>query len=500
MQKRFASIWFRYLKTDWFIRRQPNLKEAPFVLVTPDHGRMTISTANSVALKHEVTIGMVLADAKVIIPSLLYFDDKPELAPKLLKGIAEWCIRYSPVAAIDLPNGLILDITGCTHLWGGEASYMTEINKRLSGFGYHTRIAIADTVGTAWAIARFGRDKNIIESGQQTTALLTLPPTALRIEAETVERLEKLGLRQVSSFINMPRSALRRRFGQHFLKRLDQATGYEEETIQPVKPIEPYQERLPCLEPIITATGIEIALKRLLEMMCHRLQREGKGLRKAIFKGYRLDGKIEEIAIGTHRPSTNFMHLFKLFENKIATIEPALGIELFVLESPKVERLSPMQEKLWDNTGGLNDIGFSELLDRISGKFGENCIHRYLPDEHYWPERSFKITSSLAEKTSTSWKAEKPRPLQLIAKPERIEVTAPVPDYPPMHFRYKGKLHKIAKADGPERIESEWWLQEGQHRDYYYVEDEEGRRYWLFRSGHYDDGKTWQWFIHGFFA
>lgn len=500
MQKRFASIWFRYLKTDWFIRRQPTLKEAPFVLVAPDHGRMMISTANSEALKQEVTIGMVLADAKAIIPSLLYFDDKPELAAKLLKGIAEWCIRYSPVAAIDLPNGLILDITGCTHLWAGEEKYLSDISKRLSGFGYHTRIAIADTVGAAWAIARFGKDKNIIENGQQTTALLTLPPTALRIEAENVERLEKLGLRQVSSFITMPRSALRRRFGPHFLKRLDQATGYEEETIQLVKPIEPYQERLPCLEPIITATGIEIALKRLLEMMCLRLQHEGKGLRMAVFKGYRVDGKIEEISIGTHRPSANSMHLFKLFENKIATIEPALGIELFVLEAPKVERLSPMQEKLWDNTGGLDDIGFSELLDRISGKFGANCIHRYLPAEHYWPERSFKTTTSITEEIQKGWKAERPRPLQLLPKPERIEVTAPVPDYPPMHFRYKGKLHKIIKADGPERIEAEWWLQEGQHRDYYYVEDEEGHRYWLFRSGHYDDAKTWQWFIHGFFA
>jgi protein ImuB len=194
------------------------------------------------------------------------------------------------------------------------------------------------------------------------------------------------------------------------------------------------------------------------------------------------------------------MHLFKLFENKIETIEPALGIELFILEAPKVEELSPMQEKLWDHAGGLDDLGFSELLDRISGKFGDNCIHRYLPAEHYWPERSFKATSSLTEKTPTDWKAERPRPLQLLAKPERIEVTAPVPDYPPMLFRYKGRLHKVTKADGPERIEAEWWLQEGQHRDYYYVEDEEGHRYWLFRSGHYDDAKTWQWFLHGFFS
>jgi protein ImuB len=147
----------------------------------------------------------------------------------------------------------------------------------------------------------------------------------------------------------------------------------------------------------------------------------------------------------------------------------------------------------------LDDIGLSELIDRFAGKFGANQIQRYLPDEHYWPERSVKPALSLDEKINTIWKVDRPRPLQLLQKPERIEVTAPIPDYPPMLFRYKGKLHKIIKADGPERIEQEWWLQQGQHRDYYYVEDEEGKRYWLFRSGHYAD-KSYQWFIHGFFA
>ena len=147
----------------------------------------------------------------------------------------------------------------------------------------------------------------------------------------------------------MPRSALRRRFGSALLQRLDQALGHEEEMIIPVQPIEPYQERLPCLEPIVTATGIEIALQRLLDTLCHRLQQEEKGLRSASFKGYRVDGKIEEIDIGTNRPSYNSKHLFKLFEIKIETIEPALGIELFILEAPKVEDLSPVQEKLWEN-------------------------------------------------------------------------------------------------------------------------------------------------------
>lgn len=500
MQKRFAYIWFRYLKTDWMVRRLPHLKNFPLVLASSDRGRMIISAVNLLALKQEIHIGMVLADARAIIPSLQFFDDEPERSEKLLNSLAEWFIRYTPVVAIDLSDGLILDITGCAHLWGSEKQYVTHIIKRLLDFGYQIHIAIADTIGVAWAVARYGCDNLIIEKEQHIKSLLSLPPAALRLEPEIIERLEKLGLRRISNIINMPRSALRRCFGQHLLRRLDQALGYEDEIIFPVQPLEPYHERLPCLEPIVTARGIEIALERLLNCICDRLRQEEKGLRTAVFKCYRADGKIEIINIGTHRPSCNSQHLFKLFENKIPSIEPALGIELFILEAPKVEDLVMSQEKLWNNTGNINDVGLSELLDRITGKLGAESIYRYLPAEHYWPERSFKKAVIFNEELSTKWKVDKPRPLQLLNVPELIEVTAPVPDYPPMLFRYKGKLHKIIKAEGPERIEQEWWLQEGQHRDYYFVEDAEGYRYWLFRSGHYDEEKSYKWFMHGFFA
>jgi protein ImuB len=500
MCKRFVSIWFRYLQTDWFTLRRPVLQEVAFVLACPDHGRMVISSANSVAQAQGVDRGMVVADARAIIPSLQVLDDKPGLSNKLLKRIAEWCIRYTPAVAIDPPDGLILDISGCAHLWGGEDAYLTDIITRLKDLGYKVRAAIADTVGAAWAIARFGRDSLIIKPSQQTTALLSLPPSALRLEGETVARLHKLGLRQINNFIGMPRAALRRRFGQLFIKKLDQALGHEDEVIQPVQPIEPYQERLPCLEPIVTATGIEIALERLLQTLCTRLKQEQKGLRAALFKGYRVDGKIEKIEIGTNLPSYNARHIFKLFEIKLPTIEPALGIDLFMLEAQKVEDVSTVQEKLWEKACGLDNIALSELLDRLAGKIGANHIHRYIPDEHYWPERSVKPASSLHEKPTTLWRIDRPRPLQLLSAPEPIEVSAPIPDYPPMLFRHKGKLHKITKADGPERIEPEWWLQQGQHRDYYCVEDEAGNRYWLFRLGHYDAAKTYQWFIHGFFA
>jgi len=481
------------------VRRQPELKDVPFVMAAPEHGRMVIKAANKAAQAKGIDVNMVVADCRAILPTLQVFDDKPELTGKALSALAEWCLRYTPVVAVDQPDGLILDISGCTHLWGGEQPYLKEMITRLKGFGYDVRIAMADTVGTAWAVSRYGRVTPIVGHCCQLEALLPLPPVALRLEAPILERLEKLGLCQVQSFINMPRKALRRRFGQSILTRLDQALGQQQEVICPIQPAEPYQERLPCLDPIRTATGIEIALKQLLEKLCYRLTNEEKGLRKCVFKCYRIDGIVQQIEIGTSRPSRNVAHLFKLFELKIANIEPALGIEVFTAEAPIVEDISAQQDALWDFTEGGNGTAIGELLDRIAGKLGADTIHRYLPDEHYWPERSVKAATSLAEQPQTSWRTDLPRPIHLLPKPETIEVTVPMPDYPPMLFRYKGELHNVSKADGPERIEQEWWLNQGLYRDYYCIEDENGARYWLFREGSYEQRDP-KWFIHGFFA
>jgi protein ImuB len=500
MQKRFVAIWFRHLTTDWLIIRRPALKLVPFVFAAPTHGRMLITAANILAQTEGVSVGMPVADAKAIVNNLEVFDEKEGRAARLLKALGEWCIRYSPVIAIDGTDGLILDVSGCTHLWGSERDYLKEIVNRFHSKGYDVRAAMADTVGAAWAVSRFGKVKPIIESGGQTEALLNLPPAALRPEPAVLLRLHKLGLNQVRSFINMPRSVLRRRFGEDLLLKLAQALGQQAETIKPLHVTPPYQERLPCMEAIRTATGIEIAIKRLLEGLCIRLQAEGNGLRTAVLKSYRVDGKVEKVEIGTNRATYNTHHLFKLFELKIASITPALGIELFVLDADKIEPVDPVQEALWAGKPGLEDTAVAELLDRLAGKIGTESIHRYLPAEHYWPERSIKLAASIHETTDTAWRTDRPRPTQLLTRPEPVEVTAPIPDYPPMLFIYKGKRHKISKADGPERIEREWWLDTGEHRDYYHVEDEDGQRYWIFRSGHYAGGQANQWFLHGFFA
>ncbi len=498
MEKRFVAIQFPHLLTDWMLRKQPELKDKPFALALTEKGRRVVKAVNDVAKNKGVFTEMVVADCKAIVPELEIFDFDPEQTEKLLNALAEWCLRYTPFVALDLPDGLILDARGCTHLWSGEEGYLNDIHTRFKNFGYHIRTAIADTAACAWAASRFGKSSSIVPAGKQAEVLSTLPSAALRLENTAHERLEKLGLKTVGSFMKMPRTALRRRFGQHLLTRLDQALGFEMEMMLPVKPLTPFEERLPCLEPIRNAGGIEIALKMLLETLYERLNRECKGLRKCELSCYRLDGIVQKIEIGTNKPARNITHLFKLFEIKIAQINPGLGIELFILSAPVVEELLNEQDSLWD-VSGTNENAIAELIDKLNGKIGNNSVHRYLPAEHYWPERSVKEADSLSEKKNSEWRLDLPRPLHLLEKPEKIEVSVPIPDYPPLMFRYKNVMHTVKKADGPERIEQEWWIQQGLYRDYYCVEDEHGARYWLFRSGDYNSGNP-EWFLHGFFA
>jgi len=500
MARRYVSIWFRDLITDWFAIRRPALKQTPFVVVAPERGRMVVTAASPLAVAQGIGERMVLADARALIPSVEVMDDRPGLADRLLKALGEWFIRYTPVVGIDGRDGLLLDATGCAHLWNGEPAYLAEIEKRMTAAGYTVCTSLADTIGAAWAGARFAKSGEVITQGAHISALLSLPPAALRLEADVLERLRKLGLYRIELLMGMPRAALRRRFGQNLLDRLDQAVGRKEEFIEPVRPLQEWEERLPCLEPIITRTGIEIALTRLLESLCQKLERAGKGLRKALFQSFRMDGKVETIEIGTNRPSHHTAHLFKLLEEKIGSLEPGPGIELFVLQAPLVEESLPQQERLWEGACTLEDTRLSELLDRLTATLGSESLHRFLPAEHYWPERSVKKATSLQEVSFSPWATGRTRPIHLLQTPEQVEVSAPIPDYPPMLFRHKGKVHRIKKADGPERIEREWWLDKGRHRDYYTVEDEEGGRYWIFRSGHYGDDQGSRWFLHGYFA
>lgn len=499
MERRYASIWLPYLLTDWVALQRQDLRDQPLVLAAPDHGRMVVREVSHLAREQGIERGMVVADARAFVPGLEVLDMVPGLAEKLLKHLATWCIRFTPAAAVDPPDTLVLDITGCAHLWGGESAYLSVINQRLAAKGYQVESAIATTIGTAWALARFGKEARIAPPGSEATILAHLPPEALRIPVTHAARLYKLGIRYIADLFAMPRSVLVRRFGKEFMLRMDQALGIAAEMIQPVQLQPVYREDLPCPELILTRKGIDIALQRLVDALCVRMQQEQKGLRKAVFRAYRIDNNVQEVRIATNHPSHNPHHLVRLFESRIGNIEPAFGIELFSLEAQGVSPAPTQVLDFWGKEKGLADRAIAELLDRLALRVGTARIRRYLPQEHHWPERSFSSGVSLDELPLAAWRTNPLRPIQVLAVPEPVEVMAPIPDYPPMLFRYRGQRHKILRADGPERIEAEWWLEQGQHRDYYSVEDESGRRYWLFRAGHYTPGRGSQWFLHGFF-
>lgn len=492
------TIQFRHLLTDGLARRRPELKDLPFVLAAPVRNKIIITASSPLAEREGAFTGMAVADARAATGELVVVDEVPGQAAKLLRLIGLGCIRYTPIVSLDLPDGLVLDISGCAHLWGGEREYLKEIVMKLRAAGFDARAAIADTPGAAWAVAHFATKHPIVEPDGHAKAIAGLPPAALRLDIEVLERLQKLGFRYIGQLTALPVQALRRRFGQGLLLRIDQALGRTEEYREPLVPPVPYAARLPCLEPIRTAPAIEIAIQKLLEMLCLRLQNEGKGVRKAILKCHRIDGRKVQVSITTAKGSHSISHLMRLFRLQVSKIEPALGIELFVLEAPRVEDMETVQEQLWAEAKGLGDTALAELLDRIAGKVGPEAIRRYLPSENHWPERSVKLATTLTEEPETAW-PELPRPIRLLQTPEAIEVMALVPDNPPKQFIHKGKRHQVAKADGPERISREWWLDSGEHRDYYIVEDNKGQRYWVFRSGHYDSGDA-QWYLHGYFA
>lgn len=491
------AIWFRHLLTDGLTRRRPELKGLPFVLAAPVKNRIVITAASAAAEKKGAFTGMAVADTRAAVPELLVVDDVPGQSAKLLRLIGLGCIRYTPLVSLAV-DGVMLDISGCAHLWGGEQEYLKEIVLKLRAAGFNARASIADTPGTAWAVARFAQKRPIIGSGEEAAAIAGLPPAALRLEPLILDKLQKLGFRTIGPLLDIAPQILRRRFGKDLLLRIDQALGRVEEYLETLVSPVPFTERLPSLEPIRTVPGIEIAIEKLLEALCLRLQNEGLGVRKVILKCHRIDGRKVQAGISTTKGSHSVSHLLRLFKLQIDKIEPALGIELFVLEAPRVEEMEAAQEQLWAEAKGLDDTSLAELLDRIAGKVGAEAIQRFLPAEHHWPERSIKLAGSLTEQPQTAW-PKLPRPIRLLGVPELIEVMALVPDHPPKLFVYKGKRHTVAKADGPERIGREWWQDSGQHRDYYVVEDSEGCRYWVFRSGHYDSDDA-QWYLHGYFA
>jgi protein ImuB len=463
-------------------------------------GRVLIAAASAEAQALGLHPGMALTHARALVPGLDIADHDPAADSAVLASLAAFAARrWTPRAAISGEDGLFLDLSGVAHLFGGEEAMCRRILAFCARAGFDARIAVAGTPGAAWALARHGASPLLLcPAGGEARALAPLPLAALRLGEEALAAARRLGLERVSELFAMPRGPLARRFGKPFLLRLDQALGRAGEAIEPVVPEDTPAAELRFAEPIATAEAIGEAIAELLRRLIATLEKAGLAARGFTLACARVDGEEQRIGIGTARPTRDFAHLFRLLSMRIEAIEPGFGLDSMRLLAGRCERLAPEQL-----SGDRPEPDLAPLVDRLAGRLGPRRLFRAGAVESDVPERSVRRFGPLAE--PAGWPAW-PRPACLLSPPERVDnVVALLPDLPPRRFTWRGRAYRVARADGPERIHSEWWRRPEEAdgvRDYFQVEDEEGRRFWLFRRGDGVDPATGDlsWYLHGVFG
>lgn len=453
--------------------------------------------------------GQKAAAAMAMVPDLATPDAEPNADAAALTALVDWCVRFSPAVAADPPNGLFLDIGGVAHLWGGEAAMLADFRTRLAGNGLPLRVAIADTPGAAWALAHFGDDSVIAALGGQAELLKPLPPAALRLAPEAAAQIERLGLRRLGQLMTIPRAPLGRRFGAAVLTRLDQALGHAPEALSFRRPPTPWFDRLAFFEPISAPDDMARVTVDVTTRLCARLEAEGQGARRFEIAFHRVDGRMLTLSVGLSLAGREAVRIARLLQPKLETIDPGFGIEAVSLAAWDVEPVGGRQVQLDAAPGETARDGLAPLVDRLTNRLGPERVWRATPVESHVPERSGARTAVLdARPTSArSWNPEIPRPIRLFRRPEPLEgVIALTPDDPPSQFRWRNRVHRVRRAEGPERIGEEWWradiadVRVDHVRDYYRVEDAEGGRFWLFRAGLYHAGEPAKWWLHGLFG
>lgn len=492
MERRVVSVWLPRLATDRLCRTRPAWRDAPLITATSGTNRRVVAVSRA-AQAQGLRPGMPLAEGLAQVPDAVIAPHDPDGDHRLLAVLAERCGLYSPWTATDGASGLWLDVAGCAHLLGGETALLEQLTAKLRGLGLATRAALAATPGAAWAWARFGDSKAPIL--EEVVDLASLPLAALRLAPRCVADLSGLGLRRIGDLLELPRPQVALRFGREVLWRLDQALGHEAEPLSPIRPVAPHRAHMGFAEPIATAEAIAEALRRLLADLCPHLDRDGLGVREMEFTLFRVDGTVARAAIGTSAPVRAPAHLFRLFRDKLREIRPGFGIEAAHLDATATQ---PQPADQTDLDGPAGDADLSRLLDALGNRLGPQRLMRLVPRPSHVPERCVQRRPVADPPPGTDWPAGR-YPIRLLEHPEPIEAMAPIPDAPPLRFRWQGSVHQVTRADGPERIAAEWWHEDAEERDYYRVEDSQGLRFWLYRRGHYGQPEPPRWYLHGVF-
>lgn len=510
-------MWLPFLPTDR-LRRQPAARgERPLVLVEKQRGALRLAALDSVATQLGLRRGMALAEARAIIPALDVADFAPEQDKAALLFCSEAAMRFTPLVALDDADGLMLDITGCAHLFGGEAGLMNAARALMGRLGLASRAAVAGTPDAAHAFARFTQG-GIVPPGTEAERALALPVTALEAGLETTCALTRAGLSTLGALAGCPSAALTARFGEDLTIRRRAILGETDRRIVPLRSPPAIMAERPFSEPLSLMESLMAALERLACDIAGRLETRGEGGRAFKASFFRADGIVRHLTVETAEATRDPHRLMRLFRLKIEAladpIDPGFGFDMIRLGVLRGEKLLLRQADLAGGETEDERRAVAALVDRLAARFGRENVLRFMLRDTHDPVRAGAVVPYLSPapndpSSNTSWPApetgEPPaRPLTLFSPPHPIEAIAEVPDAPPVRFRWRRVLHEVARAEGPERIAPEWWRTDDllpATRDYYRIEDSEGHRFWLFREGAYGEGKEPpRWFLHGLFA
>lgn len=488
MQKRVVSLWLPRLASDRFLRVRP--MHGPFVLTHRHSNTERLYCLNTEALEQGLTPGMGFADARAFCPTLQSHPADPAADDQFLQTLARWAKRFCPWVGLDGHDGLLLDVTGSTHLFGGEAALLDDIHMRLTKAQLTVRSGLADTRGAAWALSHYG--SGIAGSGQSLSAIGDLPVAALRLSDKANVGLQRLGVRTVKDLVALPRATVTRRFDAAVVMRLDQALGALPESLSPLADPPRYQVRLSLPEPIGIASDVMAGAERLLTALCQRLKENETGARVLHLSLRRVDQGQQQVELRLARPMRDPARILPLFERGVDEIDSGFGIDQLRLVATQVEDL-PIQQIAQRHTP--TDGQLDDLITRIGNRIGLENIQRFLPADSHIPERSYVVSPAAWSDPSEAWGPHHQRPLKLFP-PEAIAGQGP---RPPHRLRWRRMSLTTARATGPERIAPEWWMTDDSWqsglRDYWRVETQQGRRLWMFYTP-----QNPAWFVQGEFA
>lgn len=482
--------------------------ERPLVVAERVGAALKLSAVDARAAAGGCAPGMALAQARAICPALRVVPADLHEDARLLKGLADWCDRFTPLVALDPPAGLLLDVSGCGPLFGGEERLAAELAAALERHGFSARLAVADAAGLARALAWFSGG-GVAPAGESEALVRRLPVAALGLEEAARTALVRAGLKTVGQVAGRGRAELAARFGAKMVAALDRALGRDDPPISPLRPAPRLVVERRFAEPIASTEAALATLSALADALCGRLEAAGLGLMSAEAAFFRSDGKVERLLVGVGAPGRSPRLLMRLFRERLDALadplDPGFGYDLVRLSAPEAEPLGAVVRSFDEGAGAEAEL--AELVDRLAARHGRARVVGLSAVDAHRPEAEarFSPAQGLSEPGRPFARDEGPprRPLRLFAVAEPIEVLAEVPDGPPVRFVWRRATHAVIRAEGPERIALEWWRpgEVRPTRDYFRVEDEAGARFWLYRDGLFGrEVEHPRWYLHGLFA